>query len=99
MLVLSYIWLLALIPLLVEKNDREVQWNAKNGLLLMAAEIVIWIGLAIIQIVPIVGAIVGCLGSIVLLVGAVVLRIMAIMKATKGERFFIPFISDYVEKM
>ena len=28
MVVLSYLWILALIPLLVEKDDQEVQWHA-----------------------------------------------------------------------
>jgi hypothetical protein len=28
MIVLSYLWLLALIPLLTEKEDKEVQWHA-----------------------------------------------------------------------
>ena len=32
MIVLSYLWLLALVPLLVEKDDREVQWHAKHGI-------------------------------------------------------------------
>ena len=34
MIVLSYLWLLALIPLVVEKEDQEVQWHAKHGLVL-----------------------------------------------------------------
>ena len=34
MLVLSYLGLLALIPLVVEKNDKDVQWHAKHGLVL-----------------------------------------------------------------
>ena len=41
MLVLSYIGLLALIPLLVKKDDREVQWHAKNGLAIFVAHIII----------------------------------------------------------
>ena len=36
MIVLAYLWLLALIPLLLEKQDAEVQWHAKHGLVLMA---------------------------------------------------------------
>ena len=30
MIVLSYLWLLALVPLLTEKDDKEVQWHAKQ---------------------------------------------------------------------
>ena len=45
MIVLSYLWLLALVPLLVEKEDNEVQWHAKHGIVLMVAEIVLWIAI------------------------------------------------------
>ena len=40
MIVLAYLWPLALVPLLVEKDDAEVQWHAKHGIVLMVAEIV-----------------------------------------------------------
>src|SRR5689334_6822459 len=51
MVVLSYLWILALIPLLTKKDDREVQWHAKNGLCILGAEIVCWILFMIIGIV------------------------------------------------
>ena len=41
MIVLAYLWPLALVPLLVEKNDADVQWHAKHGIVLMVAEIVV----------------------------------------------------------
>jgi ABC-type nickel/cobalt efflux system permease component RcnA len=44
MILLSYLWLLALIPLVVEKDDREVQWHAKHGLVLAVAELIFWVG-------------------------------------------------------
>src|SRR5262252_3205717 len=39
MIVLAYLWALAIIPLVVEKDDPEVQWHAKHGLVLMLAEL------------------------------------------------------------
>ena len=30
MIVLSYLWILALVPLLTEKQDQEVRWHAKQ---------------------------------------------------------------------
>src|SRR5262245_37803844 len=41
MIVLAYLWVLALIPLLFEKQDVEVQWHAKHGLVLAVAELVV----------------------------------------------------------
>ena len=50
-IVLSYLGLLALIPLLAEKDDPEVQWHAKHGLVLTGAEFVGFIGLWIVIMV------------------------------------------------
>ena len=41
MLVLSYLGILSLVPLLAKKDDPEVQWHAKHGLVLMAAELAV----------------------------------------------------------
>jgi len=100
--VLSYLGLLALIPFFVEKEDREVQWHAKHGLVLTVVEIVVIIGLQIV--VMILGAVSGGLGCIVgllfpfLLLGILVVHIMAIMKGLKGDRLRLPGISDYADK-
>ena len=51
MIVLSYLWLLALVPLLVEKEDKKVQWHAKHGIVLMLAEIVLWIAITIVTVI------------------------------------------------
>jgi uncharacterized membrane protein len=96
MLVLSYLWLLALIPLLVEKDDAEVQWHAKNGLLLLAGEIALCIALVIIGRVPVIGDVLGCVLIPFLWIVILVVHIIAIVKALKGNRLLIPFVSDYV---
>ena len=98
MLVLSYLWILCLIPLFVEKDDQEVSWHARNGTVLLIAEVIAWVAVTIIGMIPFIGLI-GCLLSVVLWIGVLVLRIMGIVKATKGERFLIPVVSDYVDKI
>jgi uncharacterized membrane protein len=105
MLVLSYLGLLALVPLLVEKEDKNVLWHAKNGLVIFAAFvialIVLWIVTMVLGFVP--GL--GCLFSIVSFVagfgvwiGYIVLIIIAIMKAVKGERLIVPGVSEYADR-
>ncbi|MCG6948358.1 MAG: hypothetical protein LJE93_05530 [Acidobacteria bacterium] len=102
MVVLSYLWLLALIPLLVEKEDREVQWHAKHGLVLTVVEIVVLIGLQII--VMILGAISGGLGCVfsllipMLLLAILIVHILCIVKGLNGQRFLIPGISDFADR-
>ena len=103
MVVLSYLWILALIPLLTKKDDSEVQWHAKNGLALLGAEIALWIvftisGFALRRVFATLGcglAMVEC----VVWIGFLVVRIMAIMKGVGGGRMRIPVISDFADKM
>lgn len=105
MLVLSYLGILCLIPLLTEKNEPDVQWHAKHGLVLLIAEVVLYIGLAIVSVVlgkiPFLGWILGaftCLLWSVLPLGILVLHIICIVKAVKGERLIIPYVTEYVNR-
>jgi uncharacterized membrane protein len=102
MIVLSYLWILALIPLLVEKEDREVQWHAKHGLVLTVAELIFWIVATIVNMVlsailPPVGCIIGLLLLIVAL-GFVVFHVLCMIKGTSGERLKVPGISDFTDR-
>ena len=102
MLVLSYLWILALVPLLVEKDDREVQWHAKHGIVLLVAEIIFWIAFNIViwilALIPGIGGLVssllGCGVTFIVWLGILALHIIAIMKALKGERLVLPVITD-----
>lgn len=100
MIVLSYLWLLALVPLLVEKDDKEVQWHAKHGLVLVVAEIVFWIAVSIVQVAlgSILGCIVGFLGLFVW-VAIVILHVLAMVKGMNGGRLIIPGVSQYADRL
>ena len=105
MIVLAYLGLLALIPLLVEKNDTEVQWHAKHGLVLFVAEIALFIALSIVGslvgMVPVIGclgALVGALMWLVLTIGILIVHIMCIVKGVNGERFKLPYLSQYADR-
>jgi len=98
MLVLSYVWILCLVPLIVEKEDTEVQWHAKHGLVLLGAEIAVYVALAVFGMLPLVD----CATLLLvppLFLGAVILRIVAVVKATKGERLQIPGLTPLVAKL
>jgi uncharacterized membrane protein len=102
MIVLSYLWLLALIPLLVEKDDREVQWHAKHGLVLAVVEIVVMIGLQVV--VMILGAISGGLGCVfgllvpLFMLAILVVHVVCIVKGVNGQRFLLPGISEFADR-
>jgi uncharacterized membrane protein len=100
MLVLSYLGLLCLIPLLTKKDDPEIQWHAKNGTGLLGAEI-LWaiIGFILMFVhIPFLGCGISMISCVVWL-GFLAISIIAIMKAVKGERFRIPVVTDFAEKM
>ena len=99
MIVLSYLWLLALVPLLMEKDDKEVQWHAKHGLVLMVAELFVWIVISIV-IAPL--GIFGCVAALftpLLMLGQLVLHVMCIVKGINGQRLMIPGVSEFVNKL
>ena len=97
MIVLSYLWLLALVPLLTEKDDKEVQWHAKHGLVLMVAEIIIWI---VISLPPLgIFACIAALFTPLLMLGEHILHLMCIIKGINGQRLIVPGISDFANKL
>jgi len=89
-LVLAYLGILSLIPLITVKDSEFVKWNAKQGLVLFIAYIVI----GFLNAIPILGQIIWCVGSI----GYLVAVILGITKSLKGERWTIPLISDLASK-
>jgi len=94
MLVLSYLWLLALIPFVVEKNDPEVQWHAKHGLVLTVAEFLLWVVVGIVtHVIPFAGCVLWMLWPLTL-----IFRIFLIIKANNGQRVLIPGISQYADQ-
>ena len=101
MIVLAYLWVLAVVPLLVEKDDPEVQWHAKHGLVLMAAEIVLWMAFVMISIVSSMAIGVGCFLALIMnlvWLAILVIHIVAIIQGINGKRFIIPGISDYASR-
>lgn len=94
MLVLSYLWILCVVPLVAEKNDPEVQWHAKHGLVLVIAEFLLGILITVIaHLVPFAGCVLWIVWPLLL-----VLHIILIVKALNGERFMIPGISEYTSR-
>ena len=102
MLVLSYLWFLSIIPLVAKKEDREVQWHAKNGLSILIAEIVCWVFFFVFGFIARRIPFLGC-GVVIIECGIwvafLVVRVMAIIKGVNGQRFRLPMVSDFADKM
>jgi uncharacterized membrane protein len=94
MLVLAYLGILAVIPLVVEKNDPEVQWHAKHGIVLLICEIILGVLIAIItNFVPFAGCVLWLVWPLIL-----IFHIVLIVKAVNGQRLLIPGISEYADR-
>ena len=93
MLILSYLAFLGVIPLVFGREDPEVRWHARNGLLLFAEVVVV------VLVATLAGALVPALGlfSVILMYLVLVLytfiAILAIVKALDGQRLLVPGVS------
>lgn len=94
MIVLAYLWVLVLVPYLTQKEDEEVQWHSRQGIVLSVAELIAYVVLGILTSLPAIGCIVVFFWAPVALV-FLVLRIIPLVKGLQGERWPIPFLSDY----
>lgn len=93
-LVLAYLGPLALLPFFMEKNDREVIWHAKHGLVLTGLEILLGIVAGSIAAFTCIG----CLVGPVFFIGVLGLHVTCIVKALNGQRLIIPGISPLADQ-
>jgi hypothetical protein len=102
MIVLAYLWPLAVVPLLVEKNDAEVQWHAKHGLVLMLAEIVVLAVFGVVtNIISLATFGLGCVFSMLVVflwIAILAIHLAAIVLGLNGRRLLIPGVSEYASR-
>ena len=102
MIVLAYLWPLALVPLLMERHDSDLQWHARHGLVLMIAELLlVLVYLAIASVVSLASLGLGTVLIILLVlgwIGVLALHVMAIVKGVNGTRLIVPRLSVYADR-
>jgi hypothetical protein len=103
LVVLAYLWPLAIVPLFAARDDRDLSWHARHGLLLMAAEVPILIvltGLTALTGLANYGLGV-TFGLVVFLVwtGVVGVQLAGILYALNGKRLTIPGISRLTDRI
>jgi uncharacterized membrane protein len=103
MIILAYLWVLAFIPLLLERDDAEVQWHAKHGVILMAAELILLVVFVILTgVVTVAWLGVGALVTLALIlgwVGVLGLHLIAMIKGINGVRLHVPGVSVYADRL
>jgi uncharacterized membrane protein len=98
MIILSYLAFLGVIPLFFARDDSEVRWHARNGLLLFGTVVLIALVATVVgTLLPALGCLYAMLMFFVLALYAFV-AILAIVKALDGQRLFVPGISKYASR-
>ena len=99
LMVLAYAGPLGLLPLLIEKQDREVRWHAVNGLLLFGALAILGVGATLVSVFS---PRLGCV-YVVTMSAAVALYVLCciigVVKALQGLRLYVPGVSKYVGRI
>lgn len=89
--VLSYIWILVLIPILMKKDNEFVMFHARQGLILFIVEI----GVGIFSIVPVFGPVIYTIGML----ACAVVALVAIVQVLMGNKWEIPLIGEWARKL
>ncbi len=93
MIILAYLGPFSLIPFLAEKDDPDIQWHAKHGLVLFGVDVIIGFLLGVAS-----ASCIGCfiVPFVFLIIMAV--HIICMVKGVNGERFLIPGLSEFADK-
>jgi hypothetical protein len=101
MIVLAYLWALALVPLLLDK-DPDVQWHARHGLVLTVVELILlFVYITVTSVVSMATLGLGCVLGLVLpfaWIAVLAVHVVAIIKGINGTRLIIPQISEYANR-
>jgi len=89
--ILSYLWILCLVPLLMKKDNKFVLFHAKQGLVLFMGELVV----SIVGVIPVIGWTIMFFGT--LLFG--ILSLSGIVQVLLGNYWKMPVVGETAEKI
>ena len=102
LLVLAYVGILALVPYLTARKE-FVLWHARQGLLLFGVSLVSLFCMILVNVVLWqLSWVLGLLFLILLITsafGVLALVVACILKAFEGERWRVPFLGDFVDRI
>src|SRR3989338_9637653 len=89
--ILSYLWILCLVPLILKKENRFAVFHAKQGLVLFIGELAV----AFVGIIPILGWMILFFGTILFSL----LSLICIVQVLMGNFWKMPVVGDIAEKI
>lgn len=96
-LILCYAGPWAFRPYLRNREDEELLWHARQGVLLAFAEIVIALALLLMGLFPVLGVLSIQLLLPIWLLWCLGMSVTGVLRATKGKRHKIPVIHLFVD--
>ncbi len=88
---IGYLGVLCIIPLLFERKSTFAQHHGKQGLVLLIAWLLIWIG----NIIPFLGQMVWVIGSVIF----IMLIILGMVNAFAGRLWDMPILGVYAKRI
>lgn len=97
--VIGYLWILFLLPLLLQRQNRFAQFHGRQGLILFVFWFLIWVVFfLILGHIPFVGRVFHIIGYLSYLAYAI-LAVIGLIKAASGECWRIPVLGAYAEQI
>ena len=96
-LILCYAGPWAFIPYLRNREDEEMLWNARQGVLLALTEIIIGLALVLSGLFPIFGILAVRVLLPIWLLWCLGMSVTSILQASKGKRHKIPVVHQFIE--
>ncbi len=92
---LSYLGILIILPILLQKDNPFTKFHIKQGLVLLVATVIWSIAGFILSLIPVLGFLIYFIGWLFLLA----LSIVGIVNAIQGKEKELPFLGKYAEKI
>lgn len=88
---IGYLGVLCIVPLILKRDSAFSQHHGKQGLIVLIAWMILWVG----NVIPVLGQIVWMLGSLALLI----LMILGMINALNGKLWEMPVLGQYAKKL
>ncbi len=88
---IGYLGVLCLVPLLLERKSVFAQHHGRQGLVLLIAWLLIWMG----NLIPILGQIVWVIGSVIF----IMLIMLGMINAFAGKMWEMPLLGVYAKRL
>lgn len=88
---IGYLGILCLVPLLLKKDSAYAIHHGKQGLVLLIAWLILWVG----NVIPVLGQAIWMLGSLVL----IIVMIVGIVNALQGKMWEMPVLGGYARRL